>query len=115
MEAARRHKGLLMLALLAGTAAAALLSLCVGSVSLSLGEVAAALLGRGQGVSGSIVLYARLPRMLAALVCGCALAVGGRHHPGGCWAILWQGPTSSGSTPGRGWEPFCAPPCCPPP
>ena len=36
MEAARRHKGLLMLALLAGTAAAALLSLCVGSVSLSL-------------------------------------------------------------------------------
>ena len=45
-----------MLALLAGTAAAALLSLCVGSVSLSLGEVAAALLGRGQGVSGSIVL-----------------------------------------------------------
>ena len=66
-----------MLALLAGTAAAALLSLCVGSVSLSLGEVAAALLGRGQGVSGSIVLYARLPRMLAALVCGCALAVGG--------------------------------------
>ena len=77
MEAARRHKGLLMLALLAGTAAAALLSLCVGSVSLSLGEVAAALLGRGQGVSGSIVLYARLPRMLAALVCGCALAVGG--------------------------------------
>ena len=30
-------------------AAAALLSLCVGSVSLSLGEVTAALLGRGQG------------------------------------------------------------------
>ena len=28
-------------------------------------------------MSGSIVLYARLPRMLAALVCGCALAVGG--------------------------------------
>lgn len=114
MEAARRHKGLLMLALLAGTAAAALLSLCVGSVSLSLGEVAAALLGRGQGVSGSIVLYARLPRMLAALVCGCALAVGGVIIQG-VLAILWQGPTSSGSTPGRGWEPFCAPPCCPPP
>ena len=77
METARRHKGLLMVVLLAGTAAAALLSLCMGSVSLSLGEVTAALLGRGQGVSSSIVLYARLPRMLAALVCGCALAVGG--------------------------------------
>ena len=81
MEAARRHKGLLMLALLAGTAAAALLSLCVGSVSLSLGEVTAALLGRGQGVSGSIVLYARLPRMLAALVCGCDGVVSGCSGP----------------------------------
>ena len=114
MEAARRHKGLLMLALLAGTAAAALLSLCVGSVSLSLGEVAAALLGRGQGVSGSIVLYARLPRMLAALVCGCALAVGGVIIQGVLGNPL-AGPNIIGVNAGRGWEPFCAPPCCPPP
>ena len=55
------------LALLA--ALSALLSLCLGAVPVAPGEVLAALLGRGSGVSAQIVLLARLPR-----TCGCLLA-----------------------------------------
>lgn len=59
-------------ALLAGVA-----SLCVGSTHLSVGEVAAVLVGGGEDTVRQIVLYARLPRALAALLCGAALASGG--------------------------------------
>ena len=55
----------------------AVVSLCVGSTSLSLGQVFQALTGQGEGTARSIVLYARLPRTLGALLCGGALAAGG--------------------------------------
>ncbi len=52
-------------------------SLCVGSTPLSMGEVIWALIGRGEVAARQIVFYARLPRTLAALLCGAALASGG--------------------------------------
>ncbi len=55
----------------------AVVSLCVGSTSLSLAQVFQALTGHGEGTARSIVLYARLPRTLGALLCGGALAAGG--------------------------------------
>ena len=56
----------------------ALLSLCVGAVPVTPGEVLRALLGgERQSVAARIVLYTRLPRTLSAIVCGCALAVAG--------------------------------------
>ncbi len=72
-----RHKGLVLLLLLAATAAAALLSMCFGSTWLPVSQVLGALTGGGEAGARNIVLYARLPRMLAALLCGSALAVGG--------------------------------------
>ena len=63
------------LALLA--ALSALLSLCLGAVPVAPGEVLAALLGRGSGVSAQIVLLARLPRTCGCLLAGAALAASG--------------------------------------
>ena len=75
----RKHKNkgltILLLALLSLLAGA--VSLCVGATPLSLGEVAQVLLGGGETTARQIVLYARLPRALAALLCGGALAAGG--------------------------------------
>ncbi|MCI8435558.1 MAG: iron ABC transporter permease [Clostridia bacterium] len=53
-----------------------LLSLCVGSVNLSLAEVFGAL-ADVDSPAARIVLYVRLPRTLAALVAGAALAAAG--------------------------------------
>lgn len=55
----------------------ALLSLCLGAVSLPPGEVLAALTGRGSGAAASIVLYARAPRTCGCLLAGAALAASG--------------------------------------
>ena len=71
----RTETALAALALL--TALAALVSLCLGAVSLSPGEVAGALLGRGGGAAAQIVLYARLPRTCGCLLAGAALAASG--------------------------------------
>ena len=58
--------------------AAALLSLCVGAVPVSPGDILAALLrGERETVGARIVLYTRLPRTAAALLSGSALAVAG--------------------------------------
>lgn len=73
----RNHKGLTIFLLAAVSLLAGLVSLCVGATALSLREVAAALLGGGEETARQIVLYARLPRALAALLCGGALAAGG--------------------------------------
>ena len=64
----------LLCALCAGCAA---LSLCLGAVPVSLGDTLRALLGRGEGTTASIVLYARLPRTCGCLLAGMALAVSG--------------------------------------
>lgn len=60
------------LVLLSGVA-----NLAFGAVPIPPGEVIAALLGRGEGASASIVLYARLPRLCGCLLAGAALACAG--------------------------------------
>lgn len=60
------------------TLAAAILSLCIGSVALPLGQVLDALIGRNPNtIAARIVLYSRLPRTCAAMLAGAALAVSG--------------------------------------
>lgn len=60
------------------TAGSALLSLGIGSVSLSPGQILNALTGRDTtSAAARIVLYTRLPRTCAALLAGAALAVAG--------------------------------------
>ena len=54
-----------------------LLSLFHGSVTIPMGEVARALLGKGNDVSNTIILANRLPQALTALLAGAALAVSG--------------------------------------
>ncbi|MGN0773907.1 MAG: FecCD family ABC transporter permease [Candidatus Ventricola sp.] len=72
-----RNKAALAL-LLCALLAAALLSLCVGAVPVAPGDILAALLrGERETVGARIVLYTRLPRTVAALLSGCALAVAG--------------------------------------
>lgn len=74
----RRGKAALWAGLCVLTLLAAVLSLWIGSVPLSPGEVLAALV-RGDAVStaGRIVFYSRLPRTCAAMLAGAALAVSG--------------------------------------
>lgn len=70
------RRALPALALLLALCAVA--SLCVGAVGVAPGEVVRALAGgERQSVAARIVLYTRLPRTLAALLCGGALAVAG--------------------------------------
>lgn len=56
---------------------AAVLSLCLGNINLSPGEVLAALLGQGGRINSNILKYARLPRTAACLMAGAALSVSG--------------------------------------
>lgn len=81
--------GLLIAALLA----AALLSLCLGSVSVPLAEVGRALLGQGE--YQAIILSVRLPRTLVAGLIGAALALSGGAMQG-----LLRNPLADGSTLG---------------
>ncbi len=73
----QRHKCRTIVLLAALCLGAAIVSLCVGSTPLSLSQVMQALTGQACGGARNIVLYARLPRTLAALLCGAALASGG--------------------------------------
>lgn len=74
----RRNKPLFWAGLCLLTLAAALCSLWIGSVTLSPGQVLAALAGQDtSSTAARIVLYARLPRTCAALLAGAALAVSG--------------------------------------
>lgn len=72
-----RRKCLTILLLAAAAVLSGAASLCVGSTRISLGQVAAVLAGGGGSAARQIILYARLPRVLAALLCGAALACGG--------------------------------------
>ena len=74
--AARRRAVFAALAVLLLVAAA--LNVCVGSVSIPLGEVARILLGRaGESARASIIWKIRLPRVLMALLLGGALSLSG--------------------------------------
>lgn len=55
----------------------AVLSLCLGNINFLPTELPGILRGEGGNVNRSILLYARLPRTLAALSAGAALAVSG--------------------------------------
>ncbi|MGW5049628.1 FecCD family ABC transporter permease [Actinokineospora sp. NPDC004072] len=71
-------RALVVTAVLAGLAAVvSVLSMTVGNVPLSPGEVVAALFGDGTPVSETVVLKLRLPRALTALLAGAALAASG--------------------------------------
>jgi iron complex transport system permease protein len=76
-----RRRAFFVLALLAVAAVLSLLlSLAVGSVALTPGEVGAALLGGGggdDGMANEVVRNLRLPRALAAFACGGLLALAG--------------------------------------
>lgn len=73
----RRHNFFLLTGLLICAVLAALLSLALGPVSLSPGEVVAALAGRGEGAALQIVRNFRLPRTLGCLLAGAAFAASG--------------------------------------
>lgn len=55
----------------------AVTSLCLGNIHFSPLQLVSLFQGRGDSVSRSILLYARLPRTLASLAAGAALAVSG--------------------------------------
>lgn len=74
----RPNNTLAMLAALCVLAAlAAVLSMCLGAVSLAPGEILPALMGEPESAVARIVRYARLPRTCACLLAGAALAVSG--------------------------------------
>ena len=73
-----RHRLLAVLGgLLVGAAAAILLSLCAGEISLAFDDVMRALLWAGEGPAAAVILELRLPRALAAFACGGLLATAG--------------------------------------
>lgn len=76
MVSNRRFRLIFSLSLLLCLAIAAL-SLCLGSVSFTLGEVIGAVFKRGEGVRFNIIRYARLPRTAACLMAGAALSTAG--------------------------------------
>ena len=73
----RRGSGPVLALLAALAAVCALLSMCLGAVAVSPGEIIPALLGEGEGAAAQIVRYARLPRTCGCLLAGAALAVSG--------------------------------------
>lgn len=72
-----KHSFLLFLGLTCLVAALSLLSLSVGGVSVPLKEVLASLTGRNAEASNLIIMQFRLPRIVAAILIGAALAVAG--------------------------------------
>ena len=73
----KANKALVWVVLCGLAALAAVLSLCLGAVPVSLGDTLRALLGQGEGPQAQIILYARLPRTCGCLLAGAALAVSG--------------------------------------
>lgn len=72
-----KHNGAILGLLVLLTLSSAVLSLCVGAVSVSPGDILAALTGQNGGTALSILLYARLPRTAGCLLAGMSLAVAG--------------------------------------
>ena len=74
----RHNNGIFFAVLCVLTLAAATLSLWIGSVALSPGQVFDVLTGRDvDSIAARIILYSRLPRTCAAMLAGAALAVSG--------------------------------------
>ena len=72
-----RNRGLAVAFLAALVLLAGVASLTLGAVYIPPREVVLALVGRGGGVQGLIVLLSRLPRLCGCLLAGAALAVSG--------------------------------------
>jgi len=72
-----RRSALVCVILVALIVLASFASLAVGTYQLSLGQVVEALVGHGDERAMKLVLEWRLPRLLFAIGCGVALAVGG--------------------------------------
>lgn len=104
--AARKWGIILLLAL--ASLGAALLSMSFGSTQVPFSEILTALMG-GETQAYNIVVYARLPRTLAALLCGSALAVGGVIIQGVLGNPL-AGPNIIGVNAGAGLGQSSAPP-----
>ncbi|MFP4207407.1 MAG: FecCD family ABC transporter permease [Wenzhouxiangella sp.] len=68
--------GILLLALLAGAGYA----LTIGPVPISPGDILATLIGRDTGQAGLVIWNIRLPRVLAAMLVGAALAAAGASY-----------------------------------
>ena len=74
----RHSNGIFFAGLCVLTLAAAALSLWIGSVALSPGQVLDVLTGKeADSIAARIILYSRLPRTCAAMLAGAALAVSG--------------------------------------
>lgn len=72
-----RHDGAVVLAMLLAAMGSGLLSLCLGAVGLTPAQLAGALIQGPETLAGRIFWFVRLPRTLAALLTGAALAVSG--------------------------------------
>lgn len=68
---------LLCIILAAAVLCIVIVSLCTGAASLPLSEVVKTLLGKGQGAASNIVLFTRVPRVIAAMTAGAGLSVAG--------------------------------------
>ncbi len=73
----RRRYALVLVGTLVVAAIAAVVGLTTGSFQASLGQVASALTGEGDGRTSVVVVGLRVPRVLAALAIGAALGVAG--------------------------------------
>ena len=73
----RRRARAVTAALAAAVLALAGLGLCIGGFPLGVGEVAAVLLGRGEGLAEVVVMEFRLPRVAMGLLVGAAFGVSG--------------------------------------
>jgi iron complex transport system permease protein len=80
LSAARAPQVPLIAGLAAGVGLLAVAALMVGPYPLSPAEVLAALTGRAEAQAGIVVLGVRLPRVLAALLVGAALAAAGAAY-----------------------------------
>ena len=101
----RVHRGTWLLSLSALLLLCAVLSVCIGSTSLSLSEALADLIsGRTGSPLYRILMYIRLPRTAAALLTGAALSVSGVLIQGTLHNAL-AGPNIIGVNAGAG---FCA-------
>ncbi|WP_295842502.1 iron chelate uptake ABC transporter family permease subunit [uncultured Microbacterium sp.] len=73
----RRRYALVLVGTLVAAAIAAVVGLTTGSFQASLGQVASALTGEGDGRTSVVVVGLRVPRVLAALAIGAALGMAG--------------------------------------
>ncbi|UJF34089.1 FecCD family ABC transporter permease [Paenibacillus hexagrammi] len=74
----KRRKGLIVLvAMLVATVLIALVSISLGSLRIPIGQIVSVLFGDTSGSNALIILQFRLPRVVAAVLVGAALAIAG--------------------------------------